>query len=46
MKKLLFLIATVSALFIGCSKQDDMSSPPASSGGTSSSTNSATSTNH
>jgi hypothetical protein len=30
MKKLLFLVVVVSAVFAGCSKQEDMSSPPAS----------------
>jgi nitrous oxide reductase accessory protein NosL len=29
MKKLLFLIAAVSTMLIGCSQQEDMSSPPA-----------------
>ena len=30
MKKLMFLIAAVSVLLVGCSQQEDMSSPPAS----------------
>jgi hypothetical protein len=40
MKKLLFLIAAVSGLLVGCSQQEDMSSPPASTD-----TNTTTSTN-
>lgn len=29
MKKLLFLIAAVSTMLIGCAKEEDMTSPPA-----------------
>lgn len=39
MKKLMFLIATVSVLLVGCSSQEDMSSPPADTSTNAASTN-------
>jgi hypothetical protein len=44
MKKLLFLIATVSVLLVGCGSQEDMSSAP-DSAATNAAAGSGTSTN-
>ena len=46
MKKLLFLIAAVSTMLIGCAKQDeDMTSPPATTPATNAPADGTTTTN-
>jgi hypothetical protein len=45
MKKILFLTIAISAVLIGCSKQEDMSSPPANSTTTTTTTTNSTTTN-